>query len=430
MKTLLKQGLLLAACLLLTQSCKRETLPENPNLSKKEGVTFHKLVINGNTTYVKEVNGEYFYGEDMGISQRQFNLLKKMANGSSTSERSTIISDFTKRWTNGVWYYTIQSSRTAEILQAMSWISAACNVQFVSRSNQVNYVNIADETSGSTSSSNHLGMESGTKTIKIHPSQGVGTIVHEIMHSLGFFHEQCRPDRDNYIDVFWQYIPNDPQTQYQYQISAGSQGIGAFDYNSIMLYPSGGVMQTKSGGTWGAQRDSISGGDRLGLGTLYGGKTNGPDRLCTTGIYTVTAGTLSIQNGSAFATLTSLGNRQYQLTKTGDGLVFLHCTVGSQVTSKMVAAGVPAPTITGPTSLTTVGTYNYTIEKGDPNSSIEYTVMAGDVTVNQIDNNHFSLQVYNPNTSGMNFTIRIRAREVSSCGTSGYTTKNVTLVTE
>lgn len=111
-------------------------------------------------------------------------------------------------------------------------------------------------------------------------------------------------------------------------------------------------------------------------------------------------------------------------------MVFLHCTVGSQVTSKMVAAGVPAPTITGPTSLTTVGTYNYTIEKGDPNSSIEYTVMAGDVTVNQIDNNHFSLQVYNPNTSGMNFTIRIRAREVSSCGTSGYTTKNVTLVTE
>ncbi len=65
-------------------------------------------------------------------------------------------------------------------------------------------------------------------------------ILHEIMHALGFIHEQSRPDRDRYVRVHWDRIEPDKQGQFSMATPTmiGPHLGRPFDYNSIMLYES------------------------------------------------------------------------------------------------------------------------------------------------------------------------------------------------
>ncbi|UJR07013.1 hypothetical protein I4U23_011301 [Adineta vaga] len=64
-----------------------------------------------------------------------------------------------------------------------------------------------------------------------------GIIQHELLHILGFFHEQSRPDRDDYVSIQWENIINGTEFNFA---KYGEEDIDTlslpYDYTSVMHY--------------------------------------------------------------------------------------------------------------------------------------------------------------------------------------------------
>nr|ADG29153.1 astacin like metalloprotease [Epinephelus coioides] len=61
-----------------------------------------------------------------------------------------------------------------------------------------------------------------------------GTVQHELLHALGFNHEQTRNDRDNHIKVLLQNVQSGMEHNFR-KIATLNQGT-PYDYNSVMQY--------------------------------------------------------------------------------------------------------------------------------------------------------------------------------------------------
>lgn len=64
-----------------------------------------------------------------------------------------------------------------------------------------------------------------------------GIIQHELMHALGFFHEQSRSDRDDYVTINWDNIKKGHSHNFRKEVNTNNQG-QPYDYGSLMHYGS------------------------------------------------------------------------------------------------------------------------------------------------------------------------------------------------
>ncbi|XP_075422810.1 astacin-like metalloendopeptidase [Ascaphus truei] len=105
-------------------------------------------------------------------------------------------------------------------------------VHFVSRTEEKDYVNIL---SGDGCWSD-VGRTGGKQTVSLSKAgcANYGVAQHELTHSLGFYHEHTRRDRDDYIDIMWQYIS--PEDNGYFKIDEGNTMNLPYDYNSVMHY--------------------------------------------------------------------------------------------------------------------------------------------------------------------------------------------------
>ncbi|XP_041782219.1 zinc metalloproteinase nas-15-like [Anopheles merus] len=131
--------------------------------------------------------------------------------------------------------------QTTAITTAMRTIEQHTCVRFVpATATTADYVRIAGGGSGCSS---FVGRIRGAQALRLQPSSvgtgcfTQGTIVHELIHALGFYHMQSATERDLYVDILWQNIVPGREGNFQ---SYGTDriinyGVG-YDYGSVMHY--------------------------------------------------------------------------------------------------------------------------------------------------------------------------------------------------
>lgn len=144
------------------------------------------------------------------------------------------------KWTNGVVPFVIESSLgryIRSIRAAMREIERKTCIRFVRRTNELNYVSLYYGRGCYSAVGRDL--TAGPQPVSI--GDGCifhGTILHELLHAVGFYHEHSRSDRDEYIDILFNNVDDDNLDQFKRLHPSQNRLLSPFDYDSVMLYGS------------------------------------------------------------------------------------------------------------------------------------------------------------------------------------------------
>lgn len=178
-------------------------------------------------TYERK-NGMNFFQGDIVLSDQQLagdNALHK--GGASFS-----------RWPGAKIYYTVAgnmgSINANKITTAVNEYNSKTNTQWIPRTNQTNYVEFIFGSSSGSDGWAHIGYQGGKQTISLDQYISVGSVIHEMGHTVGLYHEHARKDRDQYVSIQWNNI-QDGQA-YNFNMYNSGTDIGPFNINSVMMY--------------------------------------------------------------------------------------------------------------------------------------------------------------------------------------------------
>lgn len=169
--------------------------------------------------------------------------------------------------------------------------------------------------------------------------------------------------------------------------------------------------------------------------TLPEATFTGPSQICNEGTFSVTnPGTITLENASGIATLSSLGNNQWKITRIGtaNGLVKLRSTSNGKTFDKDIEIGIVAKgSISGNAVLQLGESQTYTLALNgntDYNWSVTYNP---NVTWTKLSATSIKLSTTGSVPMGWSENITISAQAVGSCGTSSnYILKTIKFVNE
>jgi hypothetical protein len=206
---------------------------------------------------------------------------RALAAGESPQPLGTFIT--TNFWPGGNVAYefdaNVSATNRTTFRSAMDQWEAVANVTFTQcASNNCaggNYIHVQS----STGNNSAVGMQGGQQIINIVSWTQMFRQAHELGHSLAFYHEQSRTDRDTYVTINWANIQSGKEGNFN--LVVGSGRYGPYDFDSVMHYgrdyfSSNGLDTITVNDPWNAQwqnaigqRDHLSDMDKLTMSFLY-----------------------------------------------------------------------------------------------------------------------------------------------------------------
>lgn len=190
-------------------------------------------------------------------------------------------------WPDGVVHYSFDSeyslSERAIFEDVFNLYVANSCIRFVERTTQRDYVSIQKTGTGCNSYVGRIGgaqvlsLDSACLRCSVSGCSVPGTPVHEFLHALGFQHEHCRTDRDDYVTINWANIQPGLEGAFEKYDQTQIQHLANYDYASVMHYepyafavdPSVPTIIVPSGVIIG-KTDGFSEVDKVELNALYG----------------------------------------------------------------------------------------------------------------------------------------------------------------
>nr|XP_027211548.1 tolloid-like protein 2 [Penaeus vannamei] len=162
----------------------------------------------------------------------------------SGAQDKNAVSETMRLWPDGVVPFQFSSAflflplERYLIRQVMEDISRHSCAQFVERTHEVDYIKIVYDRDKCYS---HIGRVGGPQPVSLGffcvRWWDQGTIYHELLHSLGFFHEHNRPDRDNYVEILWDNISSGQDKNFRKRSYSTVELVDLpYDFDSVMHY--------------------------------------------------------------------------------------------------------------------------------------------------------------------------------------------------
>lgn len=127
---------------------------------------------------------------------------------------------------------SLTSARQTSITNELDYMESVFGIRFTETSGTSgNYIEF---THSSSSCSSPVGMQGGKQTIKL--ADGCfnrSSIIHEALHTMGYYHEHSRKDRDTYIDVHYDNIVDNKEHNFTKQTFTPDT---TYDTDSVMHY--------------------------------------------------------------------------------------------------------------------------------------------------------------------------------------------------